>query len=494
MAEGNMNLGMSEAEVKELKDALCAQQQLLQKLYAELDVEREASATAVSEALSMILRLQEEKSAVVMEASQYKRMTEAKICHAEESLAAFEELMYQKEMEIAALEFQVQAYKCKLMSLGCNDVCVNENRYQESLLPRNDGSNGENGTNGHVRRLKSLPPLPPKDSNQNRGTLRRRRSLTPEPNMVVRVVDEEANDQNLKSSAQSEAGDLDSYWDQIRKLDVRVKEITDRSANLKDSRTSSLRSQLSTGSLFDQRKNTLITKLEQLKDSKLPMDKEAFTESACSSSVYDVFEVPQHGENGKSCSKEEKGQNRCVWGEENRLGKPDLFMEETSNAKIESDLVKKLMLSVNQEKGLTKARDGTSIECNPSLPCPEISINDLQPEIKRLSRSTERFEAERHNTRHEIFTERAEELNTSVAEYQPEFQELRQRIERLEADRNSSRHEIVAEGGEQLSLLKEIREQLNSIESQMRSWKPKKSPDVDSSIHCIQEAMLYFWL
>lgn len=89
--EGNLNMGMSESDIKAMKDALCSQQQLLQKLYAELDVEREASATAVSEALSMILRLQEEKSLVKMEATQYKRMTEEKISHAEESLANFED-------------------------------------------------------------------------------------------------------------------------------------------------------------------------------------------------------------------------------------------------------------------------------------------------------------------------------------------------------------------------------------------------------------------
>lgn len=39
-----------------LKEALYAQQQLVQKLYNELEVEREASATAASEALAMISR------------------------------------------------------------------------------------------------------------------------------------------------------------------------------------------------------------------------------------------------------------------------------------------------------------------------------------------------------------------------------------------------------------------------------------------------------
>ncbi|CAB4288887.1 unnamed protein product [Prunus armeniaca] len=110
MAEGSMP-GMPETDITALTEALYAQQQLLQKLYSELDQEREASSTAADEALSMILRLQGEKSAMKMEASQYKRLAEEKICHAEEALAIFEDLIYQKEMEIASLEFQLQAYR-----------------------------------------------------------------------------------------------------------------------------------------------------------------------------------------------------------------------------------------------------------------------------------------------------------------------------------------------------------------------------------------------
>lgn len=102
-------------------ETMRAQQELLQKITRELDAEREASSTAASEALSMILRLQGEKAALEMEASQYKRLAEEKMCHAETSLTLFEDLIYRKEMEIASLEFQVQAYRCKLLSLGCSD-------------------------------------------------------------------------------------------------------------------------------------------------------------------------------------------------------------------------------------------------------------------------------------------------------------------------------------------------------------------------------------
>ncbi|KAL1553804.1 hypothetical protein AAHA92_14431 [Salvia divinorum] len=106
------------SEISALKDALCDQQELLQKLYNELDAEREASASAASEALAVILRLQGEKAAVKMEAEHYKRLAEEKIWHAEESLAMVEDAVYQKEMEVAALDYQVQAYRYKLLRIG----------------------------------------------------------------------------------------------------------------------------------------------------------------------------------------------------------------------------------------------------------------------------------------------------------------------------------------------------------------------------------------
>lgn len=484
--EGNLNMGMSESDIKAMKDALCSQQQLLQKLYAELDVEREASATAVSEALSMILRLQEEKSVVKMEATQYKRMTEEKISHAEESLANFEDLMYQKEMEIAALEFQVQAYKFKLLSMGVSEVGGHENRYPENfLMPKDDAFVGEMGSNEHVRRLKSLPPVQMKEFIQNR----RRRSVTPDSDMVVKIVDEKGSDGDVsdqsfdlkKNPVNAETGDFDSYWEQIRKLDERVKVITDRSANLKaESRTSSLISQLSTGTFYD---------------PKTPLEKEALADSACSSSVYDVYEVPLVDENSMSCLEEEKRKmNKWIWEEENRLGKPDLFIEETwgSHGNDESELVKKLLR--NQEKGLPPTREGTSIECNLALVHPQISISENQPKIQQRSRRTEPLEAEKNSTRHHIVAGEREEqmnlLNSSVADIQPEFELLRQRIERLESERNSSRHEIVAQGGEELTLLKEIHEQLNSIHSEMRSWRTKQSSRNNPSILSLQEVCL----
>lgn len=168
---------MSETEFSALKETLCAQQELLQKLYEELEAEREASASAVSEALSVILRLEGEKAAVKMESEQYKRLSEQKICHAEESLSIFEDVIYQKEMEVAALDHQVQAYRYKLLSMGCNDL-DNENVVVETTS---------------IGRRNSCP--------------------------VSRIVEEE------KMSQETCDQGSDSYVEQMRKLDARVKEI-----------------------------------------------------------------------------------------------------------------------------------------------------------------------------------------------------------------------------------------------------------------------------
>ncbi|KAJ8528072.1 hypothetical protein K7X08_015523 [Anisodus acutangulus] len=99
----------------------CVQEQLIEKLYNELDEESEASASAASEALSMILRLQGEKAAEEMETEQYKRFVEEKMSHAEESLSILQELTNQKGIEKVALDYQANAYRYKLLSMGYDD-------------------------------------------------------------------------------------------------------------------------------------------------------------------------------------------------------------------------------------------------------------------------------------------------------------------------------------------------------------------------------------
>ncbi|MQL79045.1 hypothetical protein Taro_011480 [Colocasia esculenta] len=109
-----------ESDFMSLRESPSDQYDIVQQLYVELEQEREASATAANEALSMILRLQGEKAAEKMEACQYRRMAEEKIHHTEESLAIFEEILYQKDTEITFLKFQLQDFE---IELPVNKIC-----------------------------------------------------------------------------------------------------------------------------------------------------------------------------------------------------------------------------------------------------------------------------------------------------------------------------------------------------------------------------------
>nr|XP_043634165.1 myosin-binding protein 3-like [Erigeron canadensis] len=80
-------------------------------LYIELDKERSASATAADEAMSMILRLQEEKASIEMESRQYQRMIEEKSAYDEEEMNILKEIVLRREREKHFLEKEVEAYR-----------------------------------------------------------------------------------------------------------------------------------------------------------------------------------------------------------------------------------------------------------------------------------------------------------------------------------------------------------------------------------------------
>ncbi|KAG6482001.1 uncharacterized protein LOC122013620 [Zingiber officinale] len=112
---------MAQREVAIMKEVL-HQYILIKKLHMEIEEERQASATAASEALSMILRLQKEKAEEKMEACQYRRLTEEKLHHAQECSVILEEAMQEKEMEISMLKQQIQLCNSKLLSAGISDL------------------------------------------------------------------------------------------------------------------------------------------------------------------------------------------------------------------------------------------------------------------------------------------------------------------------------------------------------------------------------------
>lgn len=424
MAETGMSSEVAEIDMKAMKETLCAQQHLLQNLYAELDQEREASATAASEALDMILRLQGEKAAVKMEASHYKRMAEEKIGHAEATLEVFEEIMNQKDMEMASLELQLQAYKRKLLSMEC-DLNASEFEFTEQ--------NGENDQSSNVRRLSSLPVIPLKNS--LRATLKLERS----PSLILDRKMEQIAEQDIASQSSDSAGKsgefaygtLNSYWNQIKRLDEKVKVMSDckecegeKSANLERRRWKSC-------SVFPQASKITCDQIDRGPSTSLV------------NNVHDVFEVPQPRENLKVRECWKRVFEKLNAEAENRLTKPDSVSEGT----VES-------LLKHEPDNLNGTNSDIQIASHRDI----MNESGLKKEVMSMD-----FNA------------------------QAEFQKLYQRIERLERERISIRQEITPEGNgeEQLRLLKEIQSQLRLIESEMRSWKTEKTTPKDDGCYCL---------
>ncbi|XP_054792483.1 uncharacterized protein LOC129298089 isoform X2 [Prosopis cineraria] len=479
---------MVESDIIAMKETLRAQQQLLQKLYAELDEEREASATAASEALDMILRLQGEKAAVKMEARQYERMAEEKLEHAETTLEIFEELMFQKDMEISSLENQVQACKRKLHDLGCdpnlNDFELQENNSSNNntqLLQRTDEHLRSNSENGSVRRLHSLPPLPV-NKNSLRAAKKRERSPSPHHHTdMIQTIEEEKTEKKAfqqstffaNNSVESTHETLDSYWQQIIKLDEKVKEISDckeregdKVPNLRIRRHRSC-------SLFPRTRNKTISSIssDQVHHEVKQQNREVILDPSCSVNVHDVFEVPQPG-GGENDGVNKHGKNRLERLRsdlDNRLTKPDPEVpEEKSEALSRYDSGKLMrILSTNMETKAHSPNSGGSNNNNNKITC--------------------------------MFGQKME--GTSVeCNGEAEFHLLSKRIERLEKERErvmSSRQEITHEGDgeEQLTLLKEILSQVISMREEIVSSEARKSPPKDDGLlNPLQEAMLYFWI
>ncbi|QCE14035.1 hypothetical protein DEO72_LG11g1033 [Vigna unguiculata] len=431
-------ISRSKSDQIALKETLRAQQQLLEKLYAELDEEREASATATNEALDMILRLQGEKAVVKMEASHYKRVAEEKIGHAEASLEAFEELMYQKEMLIVSLEFQVQAYRHKLMSLGC-DLSANEFEFQEDLqLNRSDKRNGENGgqSSSTVRRLHSMPAI------QFLSSLRaaaRERSPSPVLDVIPKIIEEESTEKEVAQPKSVEfsggGGTLDSYLNQIKELNEQVKIISDCAEGEKSADLSSRRGK--SYSVLSQAGTDEVSQGESTRNGGVAND------SPCLHNVYDVYEVPQTCEKGKRLEK---------WNldAENRSRKPD--------SEYQGMVEKPVKLGATE-----KRKSMYKVYSEIKTTCPTVMMSVSGHKKEGMS---------------------------EVCCSQAEFHKLNQRIERLERERISAKQEIHHEGNdeEQLRLLKDIQSQLQSIQSEMRDLKTKKAAPKDNvSLASLQE-------
>ncbi|KAK9149866.1 hypothetical protein Scep_008623 [Stephania cephalantha] len=229
MVETGVCQGMTTNEIFALKEEILNQKQCVQQLYSELEAERECSSTSASESLSMILRLQGELAVEKMESSQYRRLSESRIKHAEESAAVFEELLYWKEMEIASLKCQVQAYRYKMLSMGLNDLVIGDMKLSDHLMvPFAEDHNGNILGLRTVRRNNSVPPFRFKDIMYEVDTVDKPINFTSEflEKNVYSEPDSEYDQMSQdrhKLPKQHDVGITKTHWKKIRQLVEQVK-------------------------------------------------------------------------------------------------------------------------------------------------------------------------------------------------------------------------------------------------------------------------------
>ncbi|KAK1395897.1 hypothetical protein POM88_005760 [Heracleum sosnowskyi] len=399
---------MSESKVIALKEALTAQQELLKQLYNDLDIEREASSTAASEALSMILRLQNEKAAVKMEAGQFKRLAEEKISYAEETMEIFEELVNQKEMEISALDFQVRAYRNKLLDIGFDD------------------------------------PVPPPRLPFIKTVHEVEGSETPKDDLISKGAGSVGKQLDTCTDLDKQS----SYWEQIRELDDQVREITgDQSTWLK---SPSPHTQLSSNGPRRTIKRTIAKGYDQLKHLDDMLEKEVCTNFSPSMTVHDVFEVPQPPENFSGSEGLAKIVRKAALQDDERGEKPHFVWNQA---------FKQFLIGQDHEC-LDRSQQG---ELSLS-PTPDRESADYQSKIVQ-----------------------------STSACQDIIQKANNLLEISEIQSHALREGCTNDARVELQLLNEIQKQLNVIQSEINSLKPKKSSSLeDLRIHCLKEELLLF--
>ncbi|KAL2463341.1 hypothetical protein Fot_52997 [Forsythia ovata] len=111
-ARGDLGFNVDEKiSIELLEEVLKEEHAACAALYIELEKERSAAATAVDEAMAMILRLQEEKASVEMEARKNQRVIEEKSAYDAEEMYILKEILVRREREKHFLENEVEAYR-----------------------------------------------------------------------------------------------------------------------------------------------------------------------------------------------------------------------------------------------------------------------------------------------------------------------------------------------------------------------------------------------
>ncbi|KAK9166232.1 hypothetical protein Scep_001423 [Stephania cephalantha] len=106
--------GEEEMDLLALKRALSIERKLKNAAYLELEKERNAAASSANEAMAMILRLQNEKSSIQMQADHCFKLAEQQCMHDQEVIESLNWIILNHELERSILENQLNFCKQKL--------------------------------------------------------------------------------------------------------------------------------------------------------------------------------------------------------------------------------------------------------------------------------------------------------------------------------------------------------------------------------------------
>ncbi|KAL7251209.1 hypothetical protein ACSBR1_013105 [Camellia fascicularis] len=109
--------GNEKNAIRILEQALEEEHAACAALYLELEKERSAAATAADEAMAIILRLQDEKASIEMEAWQYQRIIEEKSAYDAEEMNILKEILVRRQKDKHFLEREVEAYR-RMIHIG----------------------------------------------------------------------------------------------------------------------------------------------------------------------------------------------------------------------------------------------------------------------------------------------------------------------------------------------------------------------------------------
>ncbi|WOL08621.1 hypothetical protein Cni_G17374 [Canna indica] len=448
---------------------------IMRNLYMELEKEREASATAASEALSMILKLQNEKAAEKMEACQYKRMAEEKMQYAQQCLTTLQEAMQEKEFENSILKHEIQLYKTKLLSNGISDVDHGDCTTSEDLSSYEDSTLMEKiSLHDHEKRNIPLPSIG-----------------------LCRLHSEVGSDENshLPSSVQTNWKIIGEYTDL---LNDKNKEVTDlfleseevngkvrygltpgrdegQTARSNSSLISgevssccSLHSALTSEVLYRSKHGTRSHLCNGSASNLSSHNQIEYRRNSLQVCVHDIFEVP---ESDKYCTSSEPSNHLL---EKSKL--------ETKTSVATKDLVPQETAGfIFRDNGFSD-RVFTSTEIDSGISSPITAVSSPQPD--KLS-TTRKGEMLKNNPVHVDTVS-----GTSIL--QNDFENIKCQLQKMECGK-MMKMEDYDWNVDQLKLLRGIYEQLNTIEGHLNNDKSKKCSQHDESqLVSVMEAFLSF--